>query len=434
MSHLPLPLAVVYAGLAGTLLALVVAAATNGWSAKVFFLLALRLAIGWHFLFEGLYKVNTHLTGPTETNKPFSSEPYFKGSPGPIGEQMRNGFFNPGAEIAAKVKAPKNIAPDDFRALSAEQQASECPKEVADQLDKLEKDVQEAEKTKAAKELADADAAAAKAKKSADDAESRFALVPFAAAPAKAAADKLRAKAKTDADEARDAANKKIASFEAAGTKLVTAAKATYARWVYGADPRAATVKGISGEVFLTAPQRLEHLAWTRQQYKDAEARRSNDLGTGTGTDVKRVAEFRTNASAAEADLARDANAFVDELKKDLGYQVPKDAKPELSRGQQMDLFTMWFLVAVGACIMGGLFTRLACVMAAGFLVMTYLAQPPFPWFPPPPPSEGNPVFINKNLIEALALVALASFPTGRWLGLDALVMMPFVRHKRSEI
>ena len=64
----------------------------------------------------------------------------------------------------------------------------------------------------------------------------------------------------------------------------------------------------------------------------------------------------------------------------------------------------MWFLVAVGACLMAGLFTRLACLLGAGFLVMTYLTYPPFPWYPLPPMTEGNPVFINKNVIECLAL------------------------------
>ena len=55
MSHLPIPIAVLYAGLGGTVLALIVATVTNRWSPRVFFLLALWLAIGWHFLFEGLH-------------------------------------------------------------------------------------------------------------------------------------------------------------------------------------------------------------------------------------------------------------------------------------------------------------------------------------------------------------------------------------------
>ena len=72
--------------------------------------------------------------------------------------------------------------------------------------------------------------------------------------------------------------------------------------------------------------------------------------------------------------------------------------------------------------LLAGLFTRLACLLGAGFLVTTYLLHPPFPWFPLPPGTEGNPVFVNKNVIEFLALMVLVCYPTGRWLGLDALI------------
>jgi len=150
-----------------------------------------------------------------------------------------------------------------------------------------------------------------------------------------------------------------------------------------------------------------------KREVKAAEEREANGLGTGTGTDSKRVAEFRTDAVTAESDLARDANAFIAELKKDLnGGKAPEEAPVE-SRGQLLDRVTMWFLVIVGAFLMGGLFTRVSCVLAAGFLVMTYLAHPPFPWYPLPPNTEGNPVFINKNVIEALALLTLACYRPG---------------------
>ena len=76
-----IPTSVIYAGLAGCLIALVVATAQQKWQWKVFFLLALRLAIGWQFLFEGLNKIHSHNVGPSETNKVFTSEPYFKASP-----------------------------------------------------------------------------------------------------------------------------------------------------------------------------------------------------------------------------------------------------------------------------------------------------------------------------------------------------------------
>src|SRR6476620_8845587 len=95
LSHLPIPLAVLYAGLAGTGLALLVAMIQNRWSLRVFFILALRLAIGWHFLFEGLHKIHSYYIGPTETNRPFTSEPYFREAEGPLGPFVRKQLGDP---------------------------------------------------------------------------------------------------------------------------------------------------------------------------------------------------------------------------------------------------------------------------------------------------------------------------------------------------
>lgn len=452
MSHLPIPLAVLYAGLAGTVIALIVATATNKWSPRVFFLLALRLAIGWHFLFEGLYKVQSYYTGPTETSKPFSSEPYFRAAPGPLGPTMRKQFSDPATEIGKKVKAPEdNITPDAFAALKIEEQAAKCPAEVTSLIDANEmlrlteeavmlevtttdpKAIKDAE-DKAIKAADEAEANALKnakrsAKKGADkDDIPRWTEADIAAI--KKDTEAAKAKAKADADKKRAESKAKGDNFKAEAAQRVLEAKAAYARWVYGADRRAAQVKFVSGDVLLTGPQRLEHLKWVQSLAKEAAGRQANDLGSGTGTDAKRVAEFRTAAIAAEADLARDADAFIADLKKELNGGKAVEVDPIRSRGQTLDRITMWFLVCVGAFIMGGLFTRVACVMAAGFLVTTYLTHPAFPWYPQPPNTEGNPLFVNKNVIEALALLALACYPTGRWLGLDALVLRPFRKYK----
>jgi uncharacterized membrane protein YphA (DoxX/SURF4 family) len=434
MSHLPpIPLQVVYAGLAGTVLALIVATICNRWSLRVFFLLALRLAIGWHFLFEGLYKVQTYYTGPTETSKPFTSEPYFKVAPGPIGAKMRKEFSDPEAEIAVKVKAPEDISPANFAELKAEDQAAKCPDAVAKPLNEMEESAQKAVQAEAEKETKAATSAEEKAVKDATAAEEKAVAAAKdddEKAKAKEDADKARAKAKTDADKARQEAQKKADSFQEIGKSRVTDAKASYARWVYGVDRRDCKVKSITGDVALTAPQRLDHLEWVKRKAKEAEERETSGLGNGTGTDAKRVAEFRMDAITAESDLARDANAFVAELKKELNGGKAVEEAPVETRGQRLDRVTMWFLVAVGAFLMAGLFTRLSCLLAAGFLVMTYLAHPPFPWYPLPPNTEGNPVFINKNVIEALALLVLMCYPTGRWLGLDALVLRPFCKYR----
>jgi uncharacterized membrane protein YphA (DoxX/SURF4 family) len=402
----PIPLAVLYAGLAGTLLALIVATAQQKWSCKVFFLLALRLAIGWHFMFEGFHKIHSTHTGPTETNRPFTSEPYFKVAPGPIGEKMRKNFGDPAAVIDAKVKAPQNIKPEAFAKLSEADQAAACPAAVAAEFDGP---------AVAGKAEVAVKAEAAKDREAAETAEKK--------ALEAAKTDEDRAKIKANADEARAAAQKKDAEAKAIAAKRIVEAKAAYARWVYGVDRRDCKVKVVgNGDVALAAPARIEHLDWLRREEKAADERRAMGLGNGSGTESKRAAGVRTDLIAAEGELAKDAEAFVLELQKSIGDNVAPEAAPVRTVGQKLDTFTMWFLVVTGACLMGGFLTRFFCVMGAGFLVMTYLAHPAFPWYPLPPNTEGNPVFINKNIIECLALLALACVPTGRWLGLDALL------------
>jgi uncharacterized membrane protein YphA (DoxX/SURF4 family) len=432
----PLPIAVLYAGLAGMLLALLIATAQNRWSLRVFFFLALRLAIGWHFLFEGLYKVNSRFTGPTDANpRTFSSEPYFRTAPGPIAAHMRRQYDDPLATITEKVKAPKPITRDEFLRLTPDQQAEECPPSVAKQLDELAEKANEtvaAMKAEGEKELAAVDPALDKDLKAIDASEAedlKKAQTALEKKQAKEKADEARQEARSKAADKRRQAQAKVKQFDS-GQSMLIAAKATYARWVYGVDGLDTTLKGINDPVSLTGPERLEHLEWLRKKVKEAEDRHAAGLGNGYGTEVKRAAEVRTDLIVAESELARDANRFVADLKKALNGGKPVEEKQESRLGDTMDVVTMWFLVVVGACLMAGLFTRVACVLGAGFLVMTYLAYPPFPWYPVAPNTEGNPLFINKNVIECIALLALACMPTGRWMGLDAIVLRPFCRYK----
>jgi uncharacterized membrane protein YphA (DoxX/SURF4 family) len=341
---IPIPIQAVYAGLAGTLLALLVAAATNGWSLRVFFLLALRLAIGWHFLFEGLHKIHSHQVGPTEFNRPFSSAPYFAAAEGPLGEHMRKTYLgDPRAEIDAKLRPKRDIAPVEFQQLPAAEQAALCPDAAAKLLDEHIPD------------------------------------------PA-----------------------------------LAQAAKATYARWVYGVDARPAQVKFVSGtDVALPAPARLAMIEVLRKQVADLDARAAVGLGNGYGVEQKRATAARADLRAAEADLAADADRFLAELIAGGKGTVPPAA--ERRPIERLDRLTMWFITAVGVCLLAGFLTRPACLAGVGFLVLTYLTHPPFPWLAQPPGTEGNPIFVNKNVIEALALLAIATFPTGKWLGIDAL-------------
>lgn len=50
-----------------------------------------------------------------------------------------------------------------------------------------------------------------------------------------------------------------------------------------------------------------------------------------------------------------------------------------------------------------------------------YMAMPPWPGVPAAPGPEHSFV-INKNLIEVIALLGIATMPTGSWFGVDAIL------------
>jgi uncharacterized membrane protein YphA (DoxX/SURF4 family) len=92
------------------------------------------------------------------------------------------------------------------------------------------------------------------------------------------------------------------------------------------------------------------------------------------------------------------------------------------SQQEVIDWLVTFGLCAVGACLLLGFLTRPACLAGALLLLMFYLAMPAVPGVPDNPRAEGHYLYINKNIIEMLALLALATTRSGRWLGLDGLV------------
>ncbi len=89
---------------------------------------------------------------------------------------------------------------------------------------------------------------------------------------------------------------------------------------------------------------------------------------------------------------------------------------------QWLSAVTVWGLLIAGACLMLGLLTPLAALWCAGFLALVYFSNPPWPWLPDNPVTEGHYRFVDKTLIEMLACLVLASTPSGLWIGLDALL------------
>lgn len=81
----------------------------------------------------------------------------------------------------------------------------------------------------------------------------------------------------------------------------------------------------------------------------------------------------------------------------------------------------MWGLLILGTLLLLGLGTRFAAVAGAVMVLSFYLVIPPFPGVPQPPAPEHS-LIINKNLIEVIALLGIAGMPTGTWFGIDGLI------------
>ncbi len=166
--------------------------------------------------------------------------------------------------------------------------------------------------------------------------------------------------------------------------------------------------------------------------YREQLARYEADLAAAeTGFQRKHVGQLAVpgfgNTSEIRGSLVGPIKALEQQLI-DAAEKLLTDeqrargpVKMPSTRVDQIDALTMWSLTVVGVLLILGLCSRVAAVGAAGLLLMFYLAVPPWPGVLPAPGPEHS-LWVNKNLIEIIALLALATMPTGRWFGIDALV------------
>jgi len=110
-------------------------------------------------------------------------------------------------------------------------------------------------------------------------------------------------------------------------------------------------------------------------------------------------------------DLENDLNAIsTDEQWSRHGRLSIGKPGRSLFDSETMDWLVPWFDVAVGACLILGLFTRPAAILGALFLASVCAAQWPLALGAAP---------IYNQFVEMLALLALAAIGAGRFLGLD---------------
>ncbi|MBI5010136.1 MAG: DoxX family protein [Bacteroidia bacterium] len=95
-----------------------------------------------------------------------------------------------------------------------------------------------------------------------------------------------------------------------------------------------------------------------------------------------------------------------------------------------VDFLNTWGLILIGMGLVLGLFTRIASISGAVLLLVYYLNNPPLIGLEYSVPAEGSYLVVSKTLIESMALVVLAVFPSGYFAGLDILVEKYLNRNK----
>lgn len=78
-------------------------------------------------------------------------------------------------------------------------------------------------------------------------------------------------------------------------------------------------------------------------------------------------------------------------------------------------------LIIVGVTLVLGVFDKQGAILGIGLLLLYYFAHPAF-MDSSQLGAEGNYWLVNKNLIEAAALLVLYLIPSGAYFGLDVLI------------
>jgi len=142
----------------------------------------------------------------------------------------------------------------------------------------------------------------------------------------------------------------------------------------------------------------------------------------------KRLADKQALLSGEAASWQAELKSLERDYENGLAKLAGDDAGPSAPRRHSsldvVDRTMTYGILAIGLLLLLGLFTRLACVAGALFLLSVVMMQP-F-WV-----SDAAPTF--KESVELFALLALATTDVGRWAGLDFFVARLISRPDRLK-
>jgi uncharacterized membrane protein YphA (DoxX/SURF4 family) len=395
-------------------------------------LVVLRISIGWHLFYEGLWKLSTQSTA-----SPWTAEGYLKNSTGPLRTTFRK-----------MTGDPNDLKWLDYDSMSAKWDAwrdrfiahyGADPKQLDRLLDgpdsgfgvplaELPSGMNFDDVAKGAGVLKDAIKYDSKSKKLMVD--PKLHLLPTEQAKLLDAVNQLR----TPELEAQfNALSKAINDVAKQSSKL--AFRERLAAMLKGDPDRVGIVQkgkkeGDAEQVVAVGEVKYYKDLIDRYEtnYAKAKTKFEWDHLERQWSDLQKTRRSLVGpVQALEKDLYEEANKLLSAEQLAAG-SVP----PAVTEMSQINARTMWGLTIFGFLLMIGLFTRLSSLGAAALLTLFYMAMPPWPGVQEVPGIEHN-LIINKVLVEALALLAIAALPTGKWFGVDAAISALLFRRKVAE-
>lgn len=412
----------------------------------ILLLVIVRVSIGWHLLYEGLWKLNTQTTA-----EPWSAEPYLKNAQGPFKDHFRNLSGDPHDlkyldydTVLARWQGWADRFADHYELSKARRGSL---KRILHGRDEFSADLEQ---------LPDALKEKLVDKKTDDGVIKAFPGSLGKYIQYDEEAKKLVVSGKyhltrrdyqnliklvdaEDIDPKAEGANpgEPLVAYLLALEKVYESAKRLSIKerlmvTLKGDPERAGKKVKIDGEVVEERAGDIEVFRNYLDKYQADEASADIDF------ELDHLGFHRNKVQQRKSDLIGPVKSLESELKWNATRmltteQLRKGPVPEpLTDIRFIDLSTMWGLAIIGCLLICGLLTRIAALAGGGLLLQFYLAYPPLPGYPPPPGPQHN-LIVSQTLIEVFVLFAFVFLPSGRWFGIDAIIGWLFSGRRKKK-